>query len=113
MKILTLRIISFSVFAYIIWVTICPLPSRPHIGDPQLERMSAYICLGILFAAAYPKQKTIVAISLVMGSIVLEFGQFFAPHRDPHLIDALAKAFGALLGVAMIYFCGKLFEKIS
>jgi hypothetical protein len=76
-----------------------PINDRPQLGFPQIERFAAYFVLASIFAVAYPRFPRRVGIGLVVGAIVLEIGQGFFPHRDPRLVDALAKVAGALMGV--------------
>jgi VanZ family protein len=90
-----------GVLAIVFW-TLGPVRDRPQLGHPETERFLAYALLGMALTAAYGRHYRLIAIGLVFGAIALEIGQFFVPHRDPHLQDCVAKALGGVSGVAII-----------
>ncbi|MDB5461336.1 MAG: hypothetical protein JWO72_3077 [Caulobacteraceae bacterium] len=79
-----------------------PLKDRPQFGFPQIERFAAYLVLGALLAAAYPRRPRLLAVGLAVAAVALEIGQGFVPHRDPGLVDAIVKALGAVAGVGLV-----------
>ncbi len=96
-----LRIAAWLALAAIVFVTLSPLGLRPETGEPpQLERFAAFLVLGGLFAAAYPRRWPVVMIALVVLAGVLEASQALAPTRHAHVRDAMAKAFGAFVGAS-------------
>jgi len=88
--------------------TLGPLEYRPVLGPAQLERFSAYFVLGGLFTLAY-KRPWLTAAILALVAALLEAGQLFVPGRDAGVPDAIAKALGAVVGVA----AANLFQRLT
>jgi VanZ family protein len=98
-----LRVAAWLAMAFIVFVTLSPLGLRPVTSEPpQLERFAAFLVLGGLFAAGYPKRWPVVMITLVAFAVMLEAGQELAPTRHAHLRDAMAKALGAFVGAGAV-----------
>lgn len=103
-----LRTVAWCVLAYIVFVTISPIDLRPNtIISVNIDRAGAYAVLGLLFASAYPRHWKIVAILLAIGAAGFEFLQEFSPTRHARVDDAIVKALGALVGVAI----GRLYHR--
>jgi VanZ family protein len=101
MKRLLTPIAAWVFLALIAFWTLGPVEDRPRLGPPQLERFGAYFVLGALFAYAYARPR-LVAVSLAIVAVGLELGQLFVPGRDAGVPDAIAKALGAIAGVAVV-----------
>jgi len=82
----------------IAWATLCPPALRPSLGPPDLERFLAFVGIGALGMAAFPRRRLGVLLALVAFAIALELGQALIPGRDPRIVDAVIKAMGALTG---------------
>jgi VanZ family protein len=87
--------------AIIAFSTLSPLHLRPKTGHPDLERFAAFFLAGVCFAIAYPRYRRWIALSVVVGAALLEAGQLLVPGRDAHVHDAVVKAAGGLIGVAL------------
>ncbi|UHD47627.1 VanZ family protein [Aureimonas altamirensis] len=90
---------AWGALAFIAFVTLSPISMRPVSSAPvNIERLGAYLVLGALFGAAYPKRIPLVLGLLVAGSVGLEVSQNLVPGRHGRVDDALFKAAGACLG---------------
>ena len=96
------RFAAIALALYIAFVTLAPLRYRPQTGYPQADRFAAYLLLGAVFSAAYPRQKAWVAAGVVVGSLVLELGQLAVPGRDAGAPDEIAKALGGISGILLV-----------
>ena len=92
--------IAWSLAAFIVFATLGPQSLRPHLGPAQLERFGAYFVTTAAFVAAYPSRPRLIGMAGVAAAVLLELAQALAPGRDPGVPDAIAKALGALAGVA-------------
>jgi hypothetical protein len=99
---LLFRASAWTLLCLLAFATLGPLSYRPHItSDPQIERALAFLLTGAMFSAAYPRSRRATALGLLLAITGLELGQILVPGRDAHLRDAVAKAVGALVGVAL------------
>ena len=99
---ISLRAAAWAVLAVIVFVTVSPINLRPHtLITVNIDRAAAYAVVGLLFALAYPKNWKTTAILLVIGAAGFEFLQIFSTTRHARVEDALVKAVGALVGVAI------------
>ncbi|WP_052194619.1 VanZ family protein [Aureimonas altamirensis] len=93
------KVAAWGALALIAFVTLSPISMRPVSSAPvNIERLGAYLVLGVLFGAAYPKRIPLVLGLLVVGSVGLEVLQNVVPGRHGRVDDALFKAAGACLG---------------
>lgn len=93
------KVAAWGALALIAFVTLSPISMRPVSSAPvNIERLGAYLVLGVLFGAAYPKRIPLVLGLLVVGSVGLEVLQNLVPGRHGRVDDALFKAAGACLG---------------
>jgi hypothetical protein len=97
------RVAALFVFAVIVYVTISPINLRPATGLTGLEREAAYALLGLTLAVAFPARMWIVTIAIVVIAGGLELAQHLTPDRHGRLIDAVQKAAGGLVGMAIGY----------
>lgn len=90
---------AWGALAVIAFVTLSPISMRPVSAAPvDIERLGAYLVLGALFGAAYPKRIPLVLGLLVVGCAGLEVSQNLVPGRHGRIDDALFKAAGACVG---------------
>jgi VanZ family protein len=93
---------AWGAFALICFVTLSPIGLRPETGEPIPERFVAYLVLGALFMAAYPRHFVKLAIFLAVAASGLEALQHLTPDRHGHLADAIEKVAGAWSGCAAV-----------
>jgi hypothetical protein len=99
-----LRVAAWALFCLIGFFTLCPIEDRPHLtSDPQVERALAYFLVGALLAAAYPRDRILAGLGLLLAASSLELSQRFIPGRDAGLPDLLAKASGAIGGMVAVW----------
>lgn len=98
------QFVSWALFAAIAVMTLGPIGLRPQTHfSPDLERLAAYVVLGMSFALSYPRRRLwLLGVFLVAAAVVLEIGQWLVPSRDPHLSDFLFKAGGAVIGLVSL-----------
>jgi VanZ family protein len=89
----------------ILAATSSPIDERPRLAsDVALERAGAYFLLGFLFCVGY-RRRWLTALSLVLASAVgFEAVQLLVAGRHAHVIDALQKATGGVVGFGVAYF---------
>jgi hypothetical protein len=93
---------AWTAFALIVFVTISPIEMRPVVtADPNTERFAAFALLGLLFGLAYPRRLAVDASFVIVAAGVLETFQLMIRDRHGHAADALVKAAGGAVGVAM------------
>ena len=73
-----------------LWIT--------HYGEHAL----AFILVGLAFALAYPRQRLLVAVMLIVLTGLLELVQLLIPGRHARLNDWLVDVLAALIGVALV-----------
>ncbi|MGX5736415.1 VanZ family protein [Bosea thiooxidans] len=93
---------GWVVLAVIVWASLSPIGSRPHSGLAiNLERELAFALLGAMFVLAgriRPLPLLALLIAFVAG---LELLQNLTPTRHGRFDDALVKALGVTVGVAL------------
>lgn len=83
-------------------VTVSPIGWRPHtMVSDDFDRAAAFALIGLISMLAFPRRWRLVAICLVASAGVIELLQLAAPGRHARLDDAVVKAFGAAVGIAM------------
>ena len=98
-----LRLFAWVLAAAITFATLGPARFRPHANITHVgEHAVAFILLGLAFALAYPKQRTLAAGIAVIMIGVLELLQLFTPGRHARLEDFVVDALAALTGFAII-----------
>ena len=84
------------------FMTLGPASLRPVLtGDAALDRFIGFLLAGIVLGLAYPSRRARAALGLITVAAVLEAGQLVAPGRDASLLDALIKAGGGVVGIAV------------
>lgn len=95
---------AWLVLAFILFSTVSPIGLRPHtLITVDIDRAGAYALAGLVFVLAYPRHWKAIGLLLVIAALGFEYMQEFSPTRHARLHDALIKAGGAMLGVAMGY----------
>ncbi|KQV83580.1 VanZ family protein [Rhizobium sp. Root1220] len=91
--------IAWFLLAGLVFMTVSPIGMRPHtVTSVNLDRVLAYVAVGVAFSLAYPRRWLTVILSLIVGAIAIEYLQYLSPTRHPRFHDALVKAIGASLG---------------
>ena len=104
-----LRIVAWIAIAMIAFVTLGPLSLRPESAmGPNAERFLAFLVVGALFAAAYPRYIWFAAAIVIGAAILLEFFQLFSPSRHGRALDAAVKIVGGILGLGAGWMLTKL-----
>jgi len=107
-----LRATSWVIFIAIVVMTLGPVSVRPHTAaSANLDRLIAYVVLGLCFALAYPRRVYLVSVVLVVAAGGLEFAQNLVPGRDGRLDDFLFKAAGVIIGLVVARFLQLAFGK--
>jgi hypothetical protein len=93
---------AWIALAFIVFVTLAPLETRPVITEnPNIERFAAFALVGLLFGLAYPRRLAVDASFVVIVAGLLETLQLVTRDRHGHIADAFVKAAGGAFGVAM------------
>ena len=81
-------------------MTLGPADLRPvTIAPPNLERLAAFVVVGMLFGAAYPRNVPILVVALVCAAGLLELGQHLVPNRHATTLAFMFKATGGGMGI--------------
>lgn len=105
-----LRTIAWISLLAVVVMTLGPADLRPvTIAPPDLERLAAFVVVGMLFGAAYRRNLPILAIALVCAAGVLELGQHLVPNRHATTLAFILKAVGGGAGI----FLGNLAASIA
>jgi len=89
----------FSLLAICV-TTVGPVGMRPATPLPaHVERFAAFLVVGALFGAGYPKSLLLMAAVVILSAGVLELAQHLVPNRHGRFADFIAKAAGGGLGV--------------
>ena len=101
---LLLRIVAWLLLLGLVVVTVGPIAWRPISPLPvQLERATALMVIGFVFALAYPRHLLLVALLLIGATALLELTQVFEPSRHGRWLDLGVKVIGGLLGLLIGY----------
>ena len=96
-----LRIFAWLLAAAVTFATLGPPRYRPHSNLGQDgEHALAFVMIGIAFGLAYPRDRSTVAVTIVLIG-VLELLQFFAPGRHARLEDFIVDALAACVGFVL------------
>jgi VanZ family protein len=83
-------------------LSLLPGQDRPHTVFPsQLEHIAAYAVASTMFALVYAVDIRLVMIEVlfILYGSLLEFCQLFIPGRQGRVIDVVADAVGAFIGL--------------
>jgi hypothetical protein len=96
---LLFRVAAWVSLAAVALATLSPLDARPSSGFvPDMERLVAFLTVGLLFGLGYPKHWIAVLGLLLAGIIGLEVLQLLLPDRHGQIADAAFKSAGCSLG---------------
>lgn len=87
--------------ALIIYVSLCPVESRPHVAAVHWEHFGAFAIIGLAFAVGHPRRLGLVILVVMGSALILELMQLLTVDRHARLIDAFVKEAGGLFGIAM------------
>jgi hypothetical protein len=105
-----IRIAAWASLTFIAIVTVGPIGVRPVTGlSPQIERLCAFIVVGALFAAAYPRHIFLAAFVVLGAAALFEVLQVLEPSRHGRVFDAAVKMAGGVIGLC----AGWLFAKFA
>jgi hypothetical protein len=101
-----MRCAAWLALAAVAVVTLSPIGLRPNTAAPaDLERLAAFVVLGLAFVLAYPRRWVITVSLLLAAAGLLEIAQHLVPgrHGMPHdfALKAAGAGFGAGLALAM------------
>jgi hypothetical protein len=101
---LLLKIAAWLLLLGLAVVTVGPIGWRPISPLPvQLERATALMIIGFVFALAYPRHFVLLAILLIGATALLELTQVLEPSRHGRWLDFGIKAFGGIVGLMIGY----------
>jgi hypothetical protein len=106
------QIAAWLALAAIVFVTVSPIGLRPHdVLSVSYDRAFAFAILSALFVLAYPKHWLPVGLTIIVSAGGIELLQELSPSRHAKMSDALVKAGGAALGVALAWAFNALRER--
>jgi hypothetical protein len=109
-----IRILAWSSIVALFVVTDTMYSLRPHtIFTPPIDRFLALVCVGAVFAAAYPKNLPLVVGVLLTAVVGFELLQRLLPGRHGFGSDMFVKATGACVGVFVSYVMHRLVELVA
>ena len=102
MRLPLLRILAWSLLVAVAFATLSPIGLRPNSGlSPGVERVAAFLAIGLAFALAYPRHIWLV-VAIVGGAAVgFELLQLTVPSRHGRWIDLGAKLAGGGIGIGV------------
>jgi hypothetical protein len=89
---------AWGTFGLICFATLSPIGLRPVTGHVGPERFAAVGLMGMLYVLAYPRHFARLAMLIMIFAFGLEALQQLTPDRHGHVLDALEKAAGGLVG---------------
>jgi hypothetical protein len=92
-------VVAWLALAFIAFVTLSPIGTRPSIGSPHLEHFTAFALMGLAFALAYPNRILLVVAIVAGAALGLEALQLLTPDRHARAMDALVKSLGGISGI--------------
>jgi|EndMetStandDraft_8_1072994.scaffolds.fasta_scaffold11213_4 hypothetical protein len=94
------RTIAWISLLAVVVMTLGPADLRPvTAAPPNLERLAAFVVVGMLFGAAYRRNLPILVVALVCAAGVLELGQHLVPNRHATTLAFIFKAVGGGAGI--------------
>ncbi len=101
--IILVRLFAYALAAAVSFATLGPPGLRPHSNLGQnAEHALAFGLVGLAFALAYPRHRSLAAGLTVVFAGVLELLQLFVPGRHARLEDFLVDALATLAGFAIV-----------
>jgi hypothetical protein len=97
------KLAAIAVFAFITFATLSPIGLRPATGAVGLERVAAFILLGLLIGLALPGRLGRALVLVVAIAISLEALQLVVPTRHGQIAEAAVKSAGGVVGVSLVW----------
>ncbi|PSC06536.1 hypothetical protein SLNSH_01610 [Alsobacter soli] len=96
-----LRWAPWAALAAIAVATLSPIGLRPHVpgASADLERMAAFVVVGLLFGSMYSRRLGFALVVVVGGAMLLEILQNVIPTRHGLVHDGALKAIAGAAGV--------------
>jgi VanZ family protein len=96
-------------------IDIGPLPKIPHLATDKLLHAGAFAGLSALIALALvdlalSRRQLVAAVASTAVGALLELVQSALPYRSAELLDLVADAIGAVLGVLALRWARRLWE---
>lgn len=118
MNILNRRILTASAWLCVpvlAYLSLVPDEFQTRTSAPgYVEHFVAYCGTAVLFALGYPRNRSLVAASLVTYGIALELLQNMSLGRESRVVDACVSGSGALFGVAVVALvAGRYWQPVS
>jgi len=96
------RWLAWILVAFIAFATLSPIGMRPVTTAPaDMERFLAFGAFGLAFCIGYPRHRVGIILIVIAVTGLLELAQHLAPGRHGRFHDAVLKAAGAFLGLAI------------
>ncbi len=94
-----LRLIGWMMVASVIILSLVQIPSPPQSipGNDKVLHLVTYFVLSYWFLHTYSHHKLMVISGMVFLGLLLEFLQYFTPHRFVEVLDMLMNTVGVLL----------------
>jgi hypothetical protein len=100
MTVILARAAAWLSLLVIFVVTVGPIWLRPVSPMPaHMERFAAFLIVGSLFGAAYPKRLLMMMAIVIVSAALFELAQHLVPDRHGMFADFIVKAAGGGLGV--------------
>ena len=97
------QIVAWLLAGAVALAALGPVRYRPRLWITHYgEHALAFILVGLAFALAYPRQRLLVAVILIVLTGLLELVQLLMPGRHARLNDWLVDVLAALIGVALV-----------
>jgi hypothetical protein len=93
------RIAAAVLLIIITFATLSPIGLRPHVGEANFERGTAYFLPGLTLAMGFPNRILYGAAFIVGVAAILEAMQMIDPSRHGRVSDMLMKAVAGVVGV--------------
>jgi VanZ family protein len=107
------RLVAWPLAATVVFATLGPARNRPELPITHAgEHALAFVLIGLAFGLAYPQDKRLVAGTSVVMIGLLEVLQLLAPGRHARLNDFLVDALTALIGMAIVAICDRIFSRV-
>jgi hypothetical protein len=99
---IAIRTLAWAILLAIFLATVSPIAERPHLASgPSLDRIAAFILLGILFCLGYRRRWPFALAVVLVAALGFEAVQLLTSDRHGRFEDAVVKAVGGIIGVGI------------